>query len=85
MRSALTEMSINTQVCLQGSCMTGTVTGCSSEPDKQDLEMLFSCVRQLTDVGKGQEYPLEPGVMIEFQRDQPKIVGEIFDPASGRQ
>ena len=40
---------------------------------------------QLTDVGKGQEYPLEPGVMIEFQRDQPKIVGEIFDPASGRQ
>ena len=36
--------------------------------------------KQLTDVGKGQEYPVFPGVMIEFHRDQPKIVGEISDP-----
>ena len=36
--------------------------------------------KQLTDIGKGQEYPLFSGVMIEFHRDQPKIVGEISDP-----
>lgn len=36
--------------------------------------------KQLTDVGKGQEYPVFLGVMIEFHRDQPKIVGEISDP-----
>lgn len=40
--------------------------------------------KQLTDVGKGQEYPLFPGVMIEFHRDQPKIVGEIFDPKASK-
>jgi protein kinase family protein len=35
---------------------------------------------KLTDIGKGQQCPLFPGVMIEFQREKPKIVGEIFDP-----
>ena len=40
--------------------------------------------KQLTDVGKGQEYPLFPGAMIEFHRDQPKIVGEISDPKANK-
>lgn len=40
--------------------------------------------KQLTDVGKGQQYPLFPGMMIEFHRDQPKIVGEVFDPRVGK-
>lgn len=40
--------------------------------------------KQLTDVGKGQQYPLFPGVMIEFHRDQPKIVGEVFDPRASK-
>ncbi len=35
---------------------------------------------QITEVGNKQEYPIEHGVIIEFQREQPKIVGEIFDP-----
>lgn len=36
--------------------------------------------KQLTDLSKGQEFPLEPGVAIEFHRENPKIIGEIFDP-----
>ena len=36
--------------------------------------------KQLTVISKGQDYEIKPGVMIEFQRDNPKIVGEIFDP-----
>lgn len=38
--------------------------------------------QQLTDVGKGQEYPLDLGVMIEFQREKPRIVGEVFAPTA---
>ncbi len=37
--------------------------------------------KQLTEIGKGQEYPIFEGVMIEFQREHPKVVGEIFDPS----
>lgn len=33
--------------------------------------------KQLTNIGKGQEHPVYPGVMIEFQRLRPKIVGEV--------
>ena len=36
--------------------------------------------KQLTNIAKGQECFLFPGVMIEFQRENPKIVGEVFDP-----
>jgi len=36
--------------------------------------------KQITDIGKGQEFPIQPGVMIEFNRENPRIVGEIFDP-----
>ena len=35
--------------------------------------------RQLTDIPGGKEYPIFPGVMIEFQKESPRIVGEIFD------
>lgn len=34
----------------------------------------------LTNIGKDQQYPIYPGVMIQFQHDPPKTVGEIFDP-----
>ena len=36
--------------------------------------------KQLTDLCKGQEFPLEPGVAIEFYGENPKIIGEIYDP-----
>lgn len=35
--------------------------------------------RQLSDIPSGKEYPIFPGVMIEFQKDKPRIIGEIFD------
>ena len=35
--------------------------------------------RQLTDIGHGDEYPIFPGVMIEFQKENPRIIGEVFD------
>lgn len=35
---------------------------------------------QVSEVGKEASHPLFDGVMIEFQRENPKIVGEIFDP-----
>lgn len=35
--------------------------------------------KQLTNVGKGQEYPIFPGVMIEFHKENPRIIGEIFN------
>ena len=40
--------------------------------------------KQLTDIGKGQDYEIKPGVMIEFQRENPRIVGEIFDPRASK-
>ena len=36
--------------------------------------------KQLMDIVEGEEYPIFPGVMIEFQKGNPRIVGEIFDP-----
>ena len=36
--------------------------------------------KQLTDLSKGQDFPLEPGAAIEFRRKSPKIIGKIFDP-----
>lgn len=35
--------------------------------------------KQLSDISSGKEYPISPGVMIEFQKENPRIVGEIFD------
>lgn len=35
--------------------------------------------KQLSDIPSGKEYPIFPGVMIEFQKENPRIVGEIFD------
>lgn len=35
--------------------------------------------KQLTDIPKGKEYPIAPGVMIEFQKEKPCIRGKIFD------
>lgn len=35
--------------------------------------------KQLSDIPSGKEYPISPGVMIEFQKENPRIVGEIFD------
>ncbi len=35
--------------------------------------------KKLTDIAKGQEYPLYPGVMIEFQHEAPRIIGEVFN------
>ena len=35
--------------------------------------------KQLSDIPEGKEYPIFPGVMIEFQKGNPRIVGEIFD------
>lgn len=34
---------------------------------------------QLSDIPSGKEYPLFPGVLIEFQKEHPRIIGEIFD------
>ena len=39
--------------------------------------------KQLTTIEKGQEYPLSPGVKIEFQHEEPRIIGEIFDACQG--
>lgn len=36
--------------------------------------------KQLSDIPSGKEYPIFSGVMIEFQKENPHIVGEIFDP-----
>lgn len=36
--------------------------------------------RQRSDILPHQDYPICPGVMIEFQKDMPRIVGEVFDP-----
>ncbi|MCR5734740.1 MAG: hypothetical protein K6G22_09070 [Lachnospiraceae bacterium] len=36
--------------------------------------------KQITNLEKGQDFPIYHGVQIEFQREKPKIVGEIFDP-----
>ena len=49
--------------------LTDRVWRCYSDRDKK-----------LTNVGKEEQYPLEEGVMIEFQRDEPRIVGTVFDP-----
>lgn len=35
--------------------------------------------KQVSALTSGDEYPLSPGVMIEFQKENPRIVGEIFD------
>lgn len=35
--------------------------------------------KQVSTLTSGDEYPLSPGVMIEFQKENPRIVGEIFD------
>jgi hypothetical protein len=35
--------------------------------------------KQLSDIPSGKEYPIFPSVMIEFQKENPRIVGEIFD------
>lgn len=35
--------------------------------------------KQLSDIPSGKEYPISLGVMIEFQKENPRIVGEIFD------
>lgn len=35
--------------------------------------------KQLSDIPSGKDYPIFPGVMIEFQRENPRIVGELFD------
>ncbi len=37
---------------------------------------------QVTDIGKNQEFPLYPGVRIEFQNGKPSIVGKVFEPHS---
>ena len=36
--------------------------------------------KQLTELRKRQEFLLEPGAAIEFQRENPKIIGEIINP-----
>lgn len=43
--------------------------------------------RQLTDIARNMEYPIFPGVMIEFKKQTPKtpkIVGEIFDARTNK-
>jgi len=35
---------------------------------------------QTVAIGQGQEFPLEPGAMIGIRRENPTIIGEIFDP-----
>ncbi|MCR4739481.1 MAG: hypothetical protein K5886_04380 [Lachnospiraceae bacterium] len=36
--------------------------------------------KQKSDLERGQEFPISPGVQILFQRENPKIVGVVFDP-----
>lgn len=40
--------------------------------------------RALADIKPGQEFPISPGVQIEFKKEKPKIVGEVFDPKASR-
>lgn len=87
-QKAIYEISIDGNVHQYASISAGIVY--DKKSDRMLIRNLTSKIwrcynpesRQLTDVGKGQEYPLYPGVMIEFQREQPKIVGEIFDPTA---
>ncbi len=34
----------------------------------------------LSDIHGGQDYPIAPGTMIEFHKENPRIIGEISDP-----
>ena len=36
--------------------------------------------KTLTDIKSGQDYPIAPGTMIEFHKENPRIIGEVFDP-----
>ncbi len=80
------------EICIDNNVQQyGTLMGGITYDKKTDQMMLrnvsnkiWRCyspvTKQVVNIGKGQEHPLFPGVMIEFQRENPRIVGDVFDP-----
>lgn len=82
-QKAVYEISVNGNVHQYAQIMGGIVYDKNSgrlmlrNLTSQVWKFFSPDTRKVIEVGKGEEHPVYPGVMIEFQHEKPKIVGEI--------
>lgn len=83
-QKAIYEISVNGNVHQYGEILGGIVYNKSlgklmlRNLSTQVWKFYSPDTKQIVSVETGQEHPVYPGVMIEFQHEKPKIVGEII-------